>query len=300
MSTRSCIVEKLDNGSFKGTTIHWDGYFSYAGQILTDYYKDPKKVDKLISLGQISGLGKSIEPSPLMKKYGFDYYANNKFNALPEKKRNKIIDKINSDNYTSAYHRDRGENWKYTRPFTWKNASALKNDITNEKGYIDPIAIEYLYLYEDKHWYVIQSDELGLTWGKHLTVPVATKLGKAKAHREKIQYEHDVPKIYKKMINHFNMEIDMLKSDLIKSKRGYCMIFDKNALEQIASNDYTFTENCFKNEAYVNNTAFGISAQFCCDSDEFGMDWKKLSHNSLIHVLAKSVKVLKNKLVVNA
>jgi hypothetical protein len=67
MSTRSYIVieKKRESGEkfYEGVYCHSDGYPSYNGKILFNHYKDRAKVEKLISLGDLSSLGERIEPT---------------------------------------------------------------------------------------------------------------------------------------------------------------------------------------------------------------------------------------------
>ena len=84
MATRSFIAMETADGKFVGVYCHWDGYLENNGQILNDHYGDPKKVAKLISLGDISSLGEKIG-----EKHDFD--------SRP------------TDGSTTFYGRDRGE-----------------------------------------------------------------------------------------------------------------------------------------------------------------------------------------------
>lgn len=61
MSTRSRIAIQLKDGNVKSIYCHHDGYLSYVGMILFNYYKSYDKVLDLINLGDISSLG--TEPS---------------------------------------------------------------------------------------------------------------------------------------------------------------------------------------------------------------------------------------------
>lgn len=61
MSTRSRIAIQLKDGNVKSIYCHHDGYLSYVGMILFNYYKSYDKVLDLINLGNISSLG--TEPS---------------------------------------------------------------------------------------------------------------------------------------------------------------------------------------------------------------------------------------------
>ena len=60
MATRSKIGRINPDGSVTAIYCHWDGYPSHNGVILQDYYTDSKKVDLLLSLGDLSSLGPVI------------------------------------------------------------------------------------------------------------------------------------------------------------------------------------------------------------------------------------------------
>lgn len=57
MSTRSRIGMEMPDGKIKSIYSHWDGYPSGVGAILEKHYKDPKKIEELLDLGDISSLG---------------------------------------------------------------------------------------------------------------------------------------------------------------------------------------------------------------------------------------------------
>lgn len=57
MSTRSRIGVRLSDGKIKSIYCHFDGYPEGVGRTLTKHYTDPKKVEDLIALGDISVLG---------------------------------------------------------------------------------------------------------------------------------------------------------------------------------------------------------------------------------------------------
>lgn len=108
MATRSYI------GNYRGYIYcHWDGYPEHNGEILKKYYKDPKKVDELISLGDISILAENIAPDPTTP-HTFD-----------NKQKDVVV----------AYHRDRGEPWEDIKP----RMSVEPN----------PSMIEYIYYFDD-------------------------------------------------------------------------------------------------------------------------------------------------------
>ena len=64
MSTRSYICIEKEEGVYEGVYCHWDGYLSHNGKLLNEFYQDRSKVEKLISLGDLSSLAQEIEPNP--------------------------------------------------------------------------------------------------------------------------------------------------------------------------------------------------------------------------------------------
>ena len=61
MSTPAAIIEKTESG-YRGIYCNFDGYPEGVGKILKKYYLDPVKVSALIDLGDISSLGKRVDP----------------------------------------------------------------------------------------------------------------------------------------------------------------------------------------------------------------------------------------------
>lgn len=110
MSTRSYIAIQHADGSTDAISCHYDGYPTGVGTTLAEDYQDPQKVQRLISLGDLSCLGISPDKVP---------------GELPE------LDE------TTAYHRDRGEKL-FIRHFD--TAKELQKSFTNSDA-------EYLYLY---------------------------------------------------------------------------------------------------------------------------------------------------------
>jgi len=86
MATRSNIAYKTAEGKIRSVYCHWDGYPEHNGKILMDHYTDQAKIEALIELGSISSLG-----TELGEKQDFDDRSTQK------------------DEWTLAYHRDRGE-----------------------------------------------------------------------------------------------------------------------------------------------------------------------------------------------
>ena len=122
MSTRSYIIieKKRESGEYyyEGVYCHWDGYPSNNGQILFDHYQDREKVEKLISLGDISGLAEEIETTD--STHSFD---------TPAK------------GVTIFYGRDRGEEEVGPREIDLEEHA---NDIFIEYTYIYTLRNEWL------------------------------------------------------------------------------------------------------------------------------------------------------------
>ena len=73
MSTRAHIVKKLKDGKYIGIYHHSDGYPEYLGELLLTYYDTEEKLDKLISLGDMSFAGPIPEDDPKLWDRQFGY-----------------------------------------------------------------------------------------------------------------------------------------------------------------------------------------------------------------------------------
>ena len=106
---------------YKGIYCHSDGYLSHNGTILLQCYNTAELVEELISLGDMSFLAERIEPEA-GTKHSFDN---------PQ------------DGVCIYYHRDRGEDWEYTKPC----------EAETEQEYYNRNKQEYNYLFKDGKWY---------------------------------------------------------------------------------------------------------------------------------------------------
>ena len=119
MSTRSYICLEQEDGTLKGIYCHNDGHPIHNGNILIKHYASREKVEKLISLGDLSSLQKNIEPNPKLP-HSFDY-----------KERQKGV--------CIFYGRDGGEKDTEAKPVTPERAQ--KN------------GVEYIYVFGlDDEW----------------------------------------------------------------------------------------------------------------------------------------------------
>lgn len=123
MATRSSIAILRADGTVSQLYSHWDGYLSHNGQLLYLHYQDPQKVEKLITLGSISSLGKEVDIPPGVK-HSYD---------------NKVED------ITVFYGRDRGEKDVAAQHFA-SFEEYKKSD--NFQGY------DYLFKEQNSTWYV--------------------------------------------------------------------------------------------------------------------------------------------------
>ena len=108
MTTHASIAMLMNDNTVKMTTVHYDGYLTYVGKTLVKYYSDFDKTKKLIDLGEISWVGKELEPSKMIK------FSSEEFRKLSKAEQKKL--KEDDSNHTVAYHRDYGEelsNWKF-------------------------------------------------------------------------------------------------------------------------------------------------------------------------------------------
>jgi hypothetical protein len=117
MATRSNIAYRTPEGRIVSVYCHWDGYVSNNGKILVENYASADKIVELISLGSISSLGAEIG-----EKQDFNDRSTCK------------------DEWTLAYHRDRGEELVISE----------YNDIPS---WVDDME-EYAYLWNGTEWLV--------------------------------------------------------------------------------------------------------------------------------------------------
>jgi hypothetical protein len=120
MATRSCIGIKHGD-VIKGIYAHWDGYIDCNGRILNEHYQDSIKVNKLISMGDVSSLGSEIGEV-------------HEFNQPRD-----------DNDWCTFYGRDRGEEGVEFRTFQ------TESEFVN---HFDGMGAEYYYIYDGGVWYV--------------------------------------------------------------------------------------------------------------------------------------------------
>jgi hypothetical protein len=138
MGTRSGIglVERDENGKVarvRGIYCHWDGYLEHNGVILAGSYTTPEKINALLDLGDISGLGNEIGQK-------------HDFSDMREDSPQKV------HGWTTAYGRDRGETGTEAETFVGPNAMSLYHSHFRECW------AEYFYLFDKGKWYWCRRD----------------------------------------------------------------------------------------------------------------------------------------------
>lgn len=110
MSTRAGIAMINRDGSVSMITVHWDGDLSVAGETLVRYYSDFDRASNLLALGNLSSLGKNLEPNRRMQ-----YFNENpdEFDKLPKKEQERLYKE--EGDYTVVYHRDQNEELRIKR-----------------------------------------------------------------------------------------------------------------------------------------------------------------------------------------
>lgn len=124
MSTRSAIGIKHGD-RIKAVYCHFDGYLGHVGRALNTYYQDSIKVNKLISLGDMSCIGADIGDE-------HDFNQRNEY----------LADGIGRE--CTFYSRDRQEEGVEFKSF---DSEAAFMD------YYDGCGCEYYYLYDHGVWY---------------------------------------------------------------------------------------------------------------------------------------------------
>ena len=125
MSTHSFIGYETETGSVVGVYCHYDGYLDGVGYMLKKHYIDPAKIKALVELGSLSSLG-----AHLGEKHAFD-------------------DDVYEKEWTTAYHRDRGE----------ELAIAEYDDMYSISG-----TYEFMYVYMNQSQWMYKNDSANSPW----------------------------------------------------------------------------------------------------------------------------------------
>jgi hypothetical protein len=142
MATRgtiSIVTERTNNGVGRTIYTHWDSYPSNNGRILLEHYKDAKKIDALIDLGDISILAENVSPGKegirrkMNEKYEYDLIPTKEPHSFDEPHQGVVI----------AYGRDRGEKDVEATIFVGKTPHKNRSE-----------EYDYLFVESENKWYV--------------------------------------------------------------------------------------------------------------------------------------------------
>ncbi len=124
MSTRSRIGILKKDGSIDSIYCHLDGYPEWVGEKLYKKYNSLDRIERLISLGDISHLEDNLEPDP-DKEHSFGHDTEQK-------------------NVVVAYHRDRNESWEHVKPKHFNNIKEFEKFCKKSDQ-------EFAYLYDEQN-----------------------------------------------------------------------------------------------------------------------------------------------------
>ena len=138
-STISIVTERTNNGVGSTIYCHWDGYPSNNGRILLEHYKDAKKINALIDLGDISILAENVSPGKegirrkMNEKYEYDLIPTTEPHSFDEPHQGVVV----------AYKRDRGEKDVEATIFVGKTPHKNRSE-----------EYDYLFVESENKWYV--------------------------------------------------------------------------------------------------------------------------------------------------
>lgn len=127
MATRS-YISYYDGSRLVTQYCHYDGYIEGVGETLQKYYKEPKRVEQLSRLGDLSVLKEELNPTG---EHSFDN---------------------REEGVTVAYGRDRGEEGTQSK-VTYRRFKTVGEIFTYLRKYFNE-EYNYVYLVKTKEWYV--------------------------------------------------------------------------------------------------------------------------------------------------
>jgi hypothetical protein len=109
MATNSTISVKLQDGSISQVFCHWDGDLTTNGKILFERYDNQTIVEELISKGNLSSLGKTIDESEFRTRDMGDSWFLNKPNHFDSIESYKQFMISNGQQFNYLFD---GDEWK--------------------------------------------------------------------------------------------------------------------------------------------------------------------------------------------
>lgn len=136
MSTRSHIAIQNADGTIESVYAHWDGYLSNNGRILLESYNTENAVRELISKGDVSSLGDTVDETDFYatrsqwEKYSRDE-KDEPWKQVKPKKHESLNDFQNylKDSWTEFIYIFDSANgkWKWNRPRPLRETAKLHN-----------------------------------------------------------------------------------------------------------------------------------------------------------------------------
>lgn len=141
MSTRSRIAVIQPDGKVKSVYCHSDGYCSHNGNLLLNFHNTEEKANELVSLGDLSFLDENLNPLPeAQSRRSWDKDA-----PKVIKGENHSFDNPQKS-VTTAYHRDRKEDWNDVKPLEHESLTEYNKDSEHFES--------YNYLWMNGAWHV--------------------------------------------------------------------------------------------------------------------------------------------------
>lgn len=184
MSTNSKIFYEKSSNDFHGISCHFDGYISGVGATLYKHYSDIGKIERLISLGEISSLDKECDINPQYQ-----------YTGLYER------DEQRHFGYTFAYHRDRGDE---LAPTMIENS--LDKLITNNYGYV--------YVWKEEEWFTYDHEQNKWILLKDGLIALAEE------NEKKLNYYTYIPRTVELTFSYDDYKTNIFRGYLILKKDG--------------------------------------------------------------------------------
>lgn len=123
------VVNK--KGEVAAIYVHWSRGIEDK---LVHHYKDPKKVKQMIKLGEASYIGETLEPSEVVRRFGFSGRFSDEFKKLPREEQKRLEKDDDSEAYSLFYGRDRGE--KGVGAIRFSSIERYYKDTYNDNSYL--------------------------------------------------------------------------------------------------------------------------------------------------------------------
>lgn len=155
MSTRSNISMELPNGKYKTIYCHFDGYPEHNGELLLNYYNTKDKVEKLLSMGNLSSLAQKIDPQD-GTKHSYKYedrqhdvcvFYNRDCGVKDQEAKDLTLDNLKEAEWIDYFYIfTRNNEWKYY-DYNFDTLHDLKEE--SERYYVEETDEKFVKVAED-------------------------------------------------------------------------------------------------------------------------------------------------------